>query len=266
MTEHPSNGKRWILISLLGLVVLSLALWSPAAAHWAKNSAQAALRNYRVRSIQVLGAKRVSATEILTISGIKEGTPLFQINLKTVADRLRAHPWIREATPVRRLPSTLELRIREQEPAALLNAGGLWAITADGVVLPLEKFQWRWDLPLLRMGNLPALSCGTSIHEKPTCALLAQSVNCQHCAPRVWTQLSELFWRDGEMWAVLQKKNVELRLGKGTDEIGWKSLERLLVKLDGQQRLSNVELIDLRFPGRIVVRYMEASLSLRNYG
>jgi cell division septal protein FtsQ len=266
MTKRPPDRKHWILVSLLGLVALSLALWSSAAAHWAKNSAQAALSNYRVRSIQVLGTKRLSAAEILAISGVKEGTPLFEINLKTVADRLRAHPWIREATPVRRLPSTLELHIREEEPAALLNAGRLWAVAADGVVLPLEKFQWRWDLPLLRVGNLPALKSGITIREKLTCALLAQCVACQHCAPRVWTQLSELFWRDNEIWAILQNKNVELRLGKGTDEIGWKALERLLMKLNGQQRLSNVELIDLRFPGRIVVRYTQDSLSFRNYG
>jgi hypothetical protein len=84
---------------------------------------------------------------------------------------------------------------------------------------------------------------------------LAQSVALRRSAPRVWKNLSELFWKNGEMWGVLQKENIEIRLGNGVQEIGWKSLDKLLIQLEATQKLADVESIDLRFNGRIIVHH-----------
>jgi hypothetical protein len=111
-----------------------------------------------------------------------------------------------------------------------------------------------WDLPLLRARDLPSAS-NNHLRDTLACALLAQSVSLHQWAPRVWKNLSELFWRSGEMWGVLQKENIEIRLGNGVQEIGWKSLEKLLIQLEATQRLADVESIDLRFNGRIIVRH-----------
>ncbi|MFH1011969.1 MAG: FtsQ-type POTRA domain-containing protein [bacterium] len=252
---RPPNRKKWIFVCLLALAALSLPFWRSAATHWAAVHMRNALSSYRVRSIRVLGTQQLDRQEIVAISGIREGTPLFEINPKSVAERILAHPWIRSATVVRRLPDMIELRIEEQRPAALIPAEKMWAVTADRILLPMEKSKWRWDLPLLRTGNLRSFSPGARLEDAQTCALLAQSVICQRYAPRAWHEVSELFWSEGEMWAILQKNRIRLRLGTGTEEIGWKSLERLLTKLDPPNRAANVASLDLRFVGRIVVEY-----------
>ncbi|MBM3324424.1 MAG: FtsQ-type POTRA domain-containing protein [Calditrichaeota bacterium] len=255
---RPPNRKKWIFLCLLALAAMSLPLWSSAPAHWAANQTRSALSGYRVRSISVLGTQQLDKQDIVALSGIREGTPLFQVNSKAAGERIVGHPWIRNATVVRRLPDAIELHIEEEIPAALIPAEKMWAITADRIVLPLEKSKWKWDLPILRAENLRSLSPGARLNDTRTCALLAQSVACQRSAPRVWQEISELFWSEDEMWALLQKNHIRLRLGNGTEEIGWKSAERLLTKLELQGHASNVASLDLRFAGRIVAESAKA--------
>jgi cell division septal protein FtsQ len=229
-------------------------LWGPVAVRQATESLIAALHGYRVRDIRVLGAKHIDAREIKKLSGIMEGTPLFQIGLKSVCKKIRSHPWIRSAIAVRRLPDTIELRVTEHEPVALLIAQQVVAVTSDSVLIPMGESKTGWDLPVLRTKKTLSVSNG-HLRDTLACALLAQSVNLRQWAPRMWKNLSELYWRDGEMWGILQEETVELRLGKGVQEIGWKSLDRLMPKLRAAHKMTDVESIDLRFPDRVVVRY-----------
>jgi cell division protein FtsQ len=182
----------------------------------------------------------------------------FRVNLKSAGERLRAHPWVRTATVLRRLPDTIELRIQEEKPVALINAQTIWMVTADGVLLPPWNSPRVCDLPLLRVPRMSAgYKPGDHLRDSSACALLAQNAAALKYAPGVWSDLSELLWKEGEMRAVFQRGNIEIRLGDGTEEIGWKSLDRLLAHLQTQGRLTNVESVDLRFAGRMVVRHAE---------
>ncbi len=239
---------------------LSSLLWGPPAIRWGKDSLTAAFGSYRVHSLRVLGAKHLDTSEIAKLSGIAEGTPLFRVNLKSACEKIRSHSWVRSAIAVRRFPDTIELRITEHEPVALINARTVWAVTSDGVLLPMRQSKRGWDLPLLGARDLPSGS-GGHLRDTLACALLAQSVALRHWTPRVWKNLSELFWRNGEMWGVLQEENIEIRLGKGVQEIGWKSLEKLLIQLKAANRLTDIESIDLRFHGRVIVRYNQYAQS-----
>jgi len=255
--DEGSRGqkRKWPRrLAILAIVGLSLPLWGPPAIRWGTECLTTALSNYRVCSIRVLGTRHLDKDEIANLSGIAEGTPLFEVNLKSACERICSHPWIRSAIAVRRLPNTIELRITEHEPVALINMRTVWAVTSDGVLLPMRPSKRGWDLPFLRAGDLPSAS-GNRLRDTLACALLAQSVALRRSAPRVWKNLSELFWKNGEMWGVLQKENIEIRLGNGVQEIGWKSLEKLLIQLEATQRLADVESIDLRFNGRIIVRH-----------
>jgi cell division septal protein FtsQ len=240
------------------LIALSSPLWAWPITKWSVSRLLDSSTSYRVRSIRVIGTQQLSADEIIELSAISEGTPLFRVNLKSAGERIRAHPWVRTATVLRRLPDTIELQIQEEEPVALINAQTIWMVTTDGVLLPPWNSPRVCDLPLLRVPRMSA-SCkpGDRLRDSSACALLAQSAAARKYAPGVWSDLSELFWRNGEMQAVFQRGNIEIRLGDGTEEIGWKSLDRLLAHLQMQGRLTDVESVDLRFAGRMVVHHAE---------
>jgi len=240
------------------LIALSSPLWAWPITKWSVSRLLDSSTSYRVRSVRVIGARQLSADELIRFSAIPEGTPLFRVNLKSAGERLRAHPWVRTATVLRRLPDTIELRIQEEEPVALINAQTIWMVTTDGVLLPPCYSPRACDLPLLRVPRMSAsYEPGDRLRDSSACALLAQSAAAWKYAPGVWSDLSELFWKNGEMRAVFQRGNIEIRLGDGTEEIGWKSLDRLLAQLQVQDRLTDVESVDLRFAGRMVVRHAQ---------
>lgn len=270
-TRSPSRREmlqrqkraRVIRIGLLALALITVGFWGWPTVKWGMDYFLGSCESYRVRAIQVVGLERLDSDEIIKKSGINNGTPLFQIDLKEIGERLRTHPWIHTATAVRRLPDTIELRIKERKPVAFLNTGIIWTVTADSILLPLENFNQSWDMPLLRAQNTSSLIEGDSLRDLRACALLAQLITMRQHTPRLWRDLSELFWRHNEMWAILQKGNVEVRLGSGVEEIRLKSLERLLAQLEAQHKLDNVESIDLRFMRRLIVQYRSAE-SFRN--
>ena len=254
---HRQKRSRRLRLGLLFLAALSSPFWGWPAAKWGVSRVATSLTNYRVRSFRVIGTEQVSARKLIEISGIAEGTPLFQVSLKSAAERIRTYPWIRTAILLRRLPDTIELRVEERRPVALINAQRLWMVTADSVLLPVGDSAQAWDLPLLSVSRVPPHAAGDRLRDAQACSLLAQSCSARKHAPRVWADLSELFWREDEMWAIFQRGNAELRLGTGAGEIGWKSLDKLLDQLQAQHRLADVKSIDLRFIGRIAIAYAE---------
>lgn len=256
--RHQKRRRRTFFIVFL-LVVVSSVFWGWPLLRWSTDYLLSGFDNYRTRTIRVSGAHRLDESDIINTASILEGTPLFQVSLRKVGERLRAHPWIRTATAIRRLPDTIELQIEEREPAALVSAHSLLSVTSDSILLPLDTRAQSWNLPLLRLQTQASFTPGDSLRDTQGCTLLSELASLKNYAPRLCPNLSELYWNQGEMWAVFQKGNVEVRLGRGTGEIGWKSLEKLLAGLEAQQRLADVETIDLRFTGRIIVSYRDAS-------
>jgi cell division protein FtsQ len=255
---HRQKRKRQFRLTAVLLIALSSLFWAWPVTKWGVSRLLDSFTDYRVRSFRVIGAQQLSAGELIELSAIHEGVPLFRVNLKSAGEKIRAHPWVQTATVLRRLPDTIELRIKEQEPIALINAETVWMVTCDGVLLPPWNSPTVCDLPLLRIPRMSATyEPGDRLRDSSACALLAQSAAARKHAPGVWSDLSEFFWERGEMRAIYQRGDVEIRLGDGTEEIGWKSLDRLLAQLQAQDRLTGVESIDLRFAGRLVVRHAE---------
>ena len=86
-----------------------------------------------VSTIEVQGEKRLTARQIIALSGIREGENIFAIDLKKVSDSLSSHPWIRFAEVERRLPDAVFIRVEERQPVALARVGErLFLVDRDG--------------------------------------------------------------------------------------------------------------------------------------
>ncbi|MCS7199346.1 MAG: FtsQ-type POTRA domain-containing protein [Caldimicrobium sp.] len=73
-----------------------------------------------LKEIRVLNNKKISADEVKRLTDLKGQERLFRINLKDLEKRLKAHPLIEEVVIIRRLPSLLEIIIKEREALAIL--------------------------------------------------------------------------------------------------------------------------------------------------
>ncbi|MBX3277504.1 MAG: FtsQ-type POTRA domain-containing protein [Acidobacteria bacterium] len=92
---------------------------------------------FALRNVELRGDLRASRRELISSleSGASDG--LWRADLDDLRERLRRHPWVRDAEVVRVLPDTLRVTISEREPYAMarLQRGALVWVDRDGVIL-----------------------------------------------------------------------------------------------------------------------------------
>lgn len=126
-----------VAVALLFAVGASYDVWSQRT------------RQFKVRAFSVQGQQRTPVVAIRSATGLRKGSPLFGVRESDLAAKLRALPWIREAEVHIRMPGTVEISVREHEPAALLVDGGLWVLDADAHVIKPLQAQDRVEVPML---------------------------------------------------------------------------------------------------------------------
>ena len=107
-------------------------------------------RGLEIRDVLVEGGHQVTKQDVLDRLALKKGLALHQVSLSYLAERLQAHPWIKEAT-VERLPlHELRVTVLERKPAAVARIGSEHFLTDDeGVVLARLGTRDDATLPLL---------------------------------------------------------------------------------------------------------------------
>ncbi len=102
---------------------------------------------FPARRIEVVGAVRLSAPEILQTAGVQRGMNLLGLNLSAARRRLLAHPWIREAELRREIPSRLDIRVREHTAIARVALGRGFLLNESGEIFKEADPADPADLP-----------------------------------------------------------------------------------------------------------------------
>ena len=92
---------------------------------------------FKVETIQVTGASRYQAADIIAASGVEAGDNLVLLDRYRVSQRIyTALPYITDVQPRPKFPSTLEIEVTETRAAAAIQgAGGWWLLSAGGKIL-----------------------------------------------------------------------------------------------------------------------------------
>lgn len=128
-----------------------VALAALGTAAWL--AAPALLRHvafFRVRQIELVGVRNLAPEVVLAALRLPVGASVF-CDTRLLADRVRGVPGVADARVVRRLPATLQLELREVEPAALVpgpRGASLVAVDAAGRPLPFDPARVGLDLPI----------------------------------------------------------------------------------------------------------------------
>jgi hypothetical protein len=261
--EARRRARKWTLVSLATLVVVALSspLWSGPLARLVALQVRASSRHFRVQRVIVRGLHAVPEREILALAQVPCGTTLCDVSTSGVRKRIAAHPWIRFVHVRRRLPDTVEIRVTEREPMAVLRDSEMMMITADSVVVaPLLAGQ-VWDLPLLTIPHSIKLRAGTTLKDSTALAMLHEMLILRSVSHDAWKNLSEMYFRDGEMHATLASPTVDLVLGQGVSELAWEAALELL-----RSRPLSLQSMDLRVPGKIIVTESSSSVEEQVHG
>jgi len=223
----------------LPMIIETLDDWRNAAA----NS-----MGFRITGISLAGEKHVSRAEIIAATGVTGHTSLLFLDVEAARLRLKAVPWIADATVRKLFPDRLQIRVREREPFALWqNDGKLVLIAADGTVIGPPSDPAFAALPLV-------VGRGAQSKARDFLAMLDRY-------PSIREQVRASVLVGERRWNLKLKNNVDVRL----PEIDAGSALDTLVALDRDRHLISRDIlaIDLRLPDRVAVRLSDAAAQAR---
>jgi len=94
----------------------------------------------KLEKIEVSRLKRLNREEIIALSGVRPGDAMLHVDLKMVAEQIKKNPWVEKVKVNRYFPHTLSIEVSEWEPAAIINAGCLYYLDANGEIFkPLAR-------------------------------------------------------------------------------------------------------------------------------
>jgi cell division protein FtsQ len=238
---------RRIALAAAAAVAVSSPFWGPPLLRVAPG--------FETRRVEVSGTRLLAPHEVLAASGVRIGGSVWTDPAGWEA-ALRRHPVVAEAEVTRRLPNTLRIRVTEKRPAALVQAGTLRPVTAEGEVLPVDPARVPLDLPLVRAPVKP--DARGRIPAGPVRALLAEAGRLGELDPALMARVSEVRPdASGALRLVLSAPAAEVLLPAGADDARLVRLRAALADLerripaDSSQRRIRV---DARWEDQIVVR------------
>jgi len=223
---------RWQL--LVGALLLVGILASPA---WGPRLLRQ-FAFFRVRKIEVLGARYTPPSEILSRLHVDTSRSIWD-PLGPLAVRVQSHPQVERVAVTRRLPGTLVVELVERRPVGLLQtASGLRAVDERGVVLPLDPSRTPVDAPVVR-----ATPRDTAVYH-----LLGRM---QREAPRLYARLSSL-GRVGSDEVVLHLNDLPVRAMTSVTLARLSDIEP--VERDLARRQLHAAELDLRYRDQVIAR------------
>jgi cell division protein FtsQ len=142
----------WIvgLAVLVGVLTIVTRQMGPVFQSWLE-----------IREVEVEGLHHVTKGEVLERLVLKPGMGLHQVSTAFLAERVRTHAWIKEATVERRPPHLLYVAVVERTPAVIVRSGvDHWLGDESGYLLAKLGRQDDRTLPLLTGLDPQALERG----------------------------------------------------------------------------------------------------------
>ena len=223
---------RWQL--LVGALLLVGILASPA---WGPRLLRQ-LAFFRVRKIEVLGARYTPPSEILGRLHVDTSRSIWD-PLGPLAARVQLHPQVERVAVTRRLPGTLVVELVERRPVGLMQtASGLRAVDERGVLLPLDPSRTPVDAPVVR----------ATPRDPAVYHLLGRM---QREAPRLYARLSSM-GRVGRDEVVLHLNDLPVRAMTSVTLARLSDIEP--VERDLARRQLHAAELDLRYRDQVIAR------------
>jgi cell division septal protein FtsQ len=233
----------WKMLGAFFLVALIMA------AAWGTREAARRMAFFRVRAVEVRGARYLQANEIISRLKVDTLASLWD-DLTPYKARVRGHPQVSDVTISRRMPGTLVVTIKENLPVALIQTPtGLLPFDSLGKQLPIDPARTSLDLPIVATRD-------------PVLLKLVGAIRATE--PRVFARIEEVkrAGRD-EILLTLSRRGAtdSVTSGAGTLHVRLPvglSVERLAdifpVETDLARRQVSVTELDLRYRDQVIAR------------
>ncbi len=245
-------GNAAALLLLVGSVGLGIVkgghLQNFVAAVSDARNALANSAGFRIASLTINGRKQLTQDEVLATGGVNGRSSLLFLDAEAVRDRLKANPWIAEATVLKLYPGHLQIDIVERKAFALWQQDGrLSVIAEDGAVLEPYLSRRFLSLPLV-------VGKGAETRARDFLALLSRY-------PQVRNVTKAAIFVGERRWSLRLKDGLDIRLPE--HDVG--NALAALSKLDQEDRLFSRDIVavDMRLPDRLTVQLSDEAAKAR---
>jgi cell division protein FtsQ len=211
-------------------------------------NAMANSAGFRITTVGINGRKQLTQDEVLAIGGVSGRSSLLFLDAAVVRDKLKANPWIADATVLKLYPGRLQIDIVERTAFALWQCGGRISVIADdGAVLEPYLSHSFISLPLV-------VGMGAATRARDFLALLARY-------PQVRALTKAAVFVGERRWNLRLKDGLDIRLPE--NDVG--NALAALSKLDKEEQLFSRDIvaIDMRLPDRLTVQLSEDAAKAR---
>ena len=237
----PARAVLALQLAAAGLT-LALGLW----VGYAKVMASEGLR---VSKVEVRGGHFLSEGEVRELLGPAVGENILGLDIEALKARLRASPWVADATVSRTLPDTLKVAITERVPLALAEIDRLYLMDGDGGLIDIYGPRTAaFDLPIVR--GLQGLPGDARRDRAERAGALLRDLG------DLAAEISEVYVREnGDLKVILRGPGETLLLG--APPCRPRFLAFLGLRRELAEKAPGTEYYDLRFRGRIFARPAE---------
>ncbi|HEX5507360.1 MAG TPA: cell division protein FtsQ/DivIB [Pseudolabrys sp.] len=202
---------------------------------------------FRISSIAMSGESQLTREQVLRLAGITDHSSLLFLNAAATRARLKADPWIAEATVLKLYPGRLQIQIKERRAFALWqNNGDVSVIAQEGTVLQPFTPHFR-SLPFV-------VGAGADRKAQEFLHLMNEYRD-------IAGQVASSVLVADRRWNLNLKNGVEIRL----PETGVRQALDTLVRLDRDKKLlsRDITAVDLRLADRVSVRLSDEAAAAR---
>jgi cell division protein FtsQ len=251
---EPPRGAG--LAAAVALIVASIGYGAVKGDHVATvvanlrdaRDAAANVAGFGIHELSITGRRQLTERDVLAAAGVTERTSLLFLDVADTRNRLKANPWIAEATVQKFFPGRLQIEIAERDAFALWQKDGkVSLIAADGTTL--GPFADR------RFAALPfVVGPGAETKARDFLAVLDRY-------PAIRDQVRASILVADRRWNLKLKNGIDVRLPEA-DPAG--ALD-LLAGLDRDKKLltRDITAVDLRLSDRVTVRLSDPAAQAR---
>ncbi len=138
------RARRLAPVALAAVIVLALSGAGALGVRWLVSSPR-----FAVAEVEVRGASRLGAEEIIAASGIRRGVNLWRLDPAAAVAGVEALSAVRRAEVIRVFPNRVTVVVEERRPFTLVHAGRLHWIDENGMPIAREANAVAPTLPVI---------------------------------------------------------------------------------------------------------------------
>lgn len=216
---------------------------------------------FNLRNVEVIGNQKLSVAEVIEVAEIESGVNLLTVELDSIVQRLKRHPWLRSAGVYRRFPDQLIVEVEERTPRGVLAVDKLYYLDENAEIFTRLFPGDSVDYPIFT-GLKPneIFNNGLAVQDILRSALGLLDNLEKFSSELSVSDLSEIRLHLDEGISLLTRSGQLILLGKGNFELKLGRYEQLKKILADKGEWNHARVINLDFDDRAIVRSSEEPL------